>query len=265
MKSINIKRDGHMHSKYCPHGTKDTFDEYIEVALKKGLDEITFTEHMPIPSDFMDNKFLSECAPTIDQIEQYFSDLKDIKEKYKNNIKINIGLEIDYIEGYEDYIRNFLKKYGNIIEDSILSVHFVKDEDQYYCIDTIYYFEQLLKKLGSVEKVYDKYYKTLLMSIKSDLGPYKPKRIGHPTLIRIFNQKYPIQYEKMEFYRDIIEEVRSRDYELDFNTAGLRKEFCKETYPSELFLSLARESGINMVYGSDAHRALDVGKDFEKY
>lgn len=265
MKSINLKRDGHMHSKYCPHGTKDTFNEYIEVALNKGLEEITFTEHMPIPSDFMDNKFLSECAPTIDEIDKYFLDLKAIKEKYKNNIKINIGLEVDYIEGYEDYIRNFLKKYGNIIEDSILSVHFVKDEDQYYCIDTIYYFEQLLKKLGGVEKVYDKYYKTLLMSIKSDLGPYKPNRIGHPTLIRIFNQKYPIQYEKIEFYREIIEEVRNRGYELDFNTAGLRKEFCKETYPSELFLSLARDSGINMVYGSDAHRALDVGRDFDKY
>ena len=23
-------RDGHVHSKYCPHGTKDTFEQYLE-------------------------------------------------------------------------------------------------------------------------------------------------------------------------------------------------------------------------------------------
>jgi len=41
----NIK-DGHVHSPYCPHGSKDSFELYIESALKLGLKEITFTEHM---------------------------------------------------------------------------------------------------------------------------------------------------------------------------------------------------------------------------
>lgn len=262
---INIKRDGHVHSKYCPHGTKDSFEDYIEVALARGLEEITFTEHMPIPSGFMDDKFLSECSPSISQIEEYFSELRIIKNKFKDKIKINIGLEVDYIEGYEDYINCFLNKYGDIIEDSILSVHFVKCGDEYYCIDTIYYFERLLYKFGNLEKVYDIYYKTLLMAIKSNLGEYKPKRIGHPTLIRIFNQRYPIEYNNRIIFKEIIEELKKGNYELDLNTAGLRKELCKEVYPEKLFLKLAKDNGINMVYGSDAHRSLDVGKDFVEY
>ena len=40
---LNLKRDGHVHSPYCPHGSLDTFDMYIERALLNGISEITFT------------------------------------------------------------------------------------------------------------------------------------------------------------------------------------------------------------------------------
>lgn len=30
------------------------------------------------------------------------------------------------------------------------------------------------------------------MALKSDLGPYKPKRIGHLNLVRRFNKEFPI-------------------------------------------------------------------------
>ena len=53
-----IERDGHIHSPYCPHGSKDSFDDYINEAIKKGIKEITFTEHLPVPNNFMDEEFL---------------------------------------------------------------------------------------------------------------------------------------------------------------------------------------------------------------
>ena len=31
---MNVKRDGHIHSPYCPHGTKDSFEMYVEKALE---------------------------------------------------------------------------------------------------------------------------------------------------------------------------------------------------------------------------------------
>lgn len=42
MENRKIVRDGHIHSPYCPHGTKDTFEMYVEKALSEGLEEITF-------------------------------------------------------------------------------------------------------------------------------------------------------------------------------------------------------------------------------
>ena len=38
-------KDGHVHSHYCLHGSDDTFQMYIENAIKAGIDEISFTEH----------------------------------------------------------------------------------------------------------------------------------------------------------------------------------------------------------------------------
>jgi len=259
-------RDGHIHSPYCPHGTNDSFELYIEKAIELGLKEITFTEHMPLPENFMEPEFLKSCAPSLDVMEEYFKKLDSIKEKYKLVIKINTGFEVDYIEGYEKKIEELLNRFGPKLEDSILSVHFVKFEDAYYCVDiSPDEFGKLAKKIKGVEKVYDKYYETLLKAVKADLGTFKPKRIGHPTLVRIFNTEYPIEYNNITLLEEIIKEIKSRNYEVDFNTAGIRKPYCKEAYPSGIFAELLQRSEVDIVYGSDAHTAQDVGRDFLKF
>ena len=258
-----ILRDGHIHSPYCPHGTKDSFELYIEQALKLGLKEITFTEHMPLPGAFMEPEFLKNCAPTQEAIEEYIKEINYIKEEYRSVIKINTGFEVDFVEGYEEETKEMLIRYGSKLEDGILSVHFIKLEDGYYCVDiSPEEFGKIAEKLGGVEKVYDKYYETLLKAIKADLGTFKPKRIGHPTLVRIFNTEYPLEYTNLTLLEEIIKEIKIRNYEVDFNTAGIRKPYCKEAYPSGMFAELVETFGVNVVYGSDAHTALDVGRDF---
>ena len=36
-------KDGHVHSPYCLHGSKDSFQTYIEKAIASGIEEISFT------------------------------------------------------------------------------------------------------------------------------------------------------------------------------------------------------------------------------
>lgn len=265
MGNEKIIRDGHIHSPYCPHGTKDSFEMYVEKAIVEGLEEITFTEHMPFPSYFIENReFLDECALSKDVVEKYFEDVEKLKPRYKDKLKINTGLEVDFVEGYEEEIKKMLNIYGPKIEDSILSVHFIKIDDNYTAIDWKPGFEEALKKLGSVEAIYDKYYETLLKAIKSDLGEFKPKRIGHPTLIRIFNNLYPLEYKNKELLEEIVREIKERDYEVDVNTAGLRKPYCGEIYVSDIFKELVDKYEVKKVYGSDSHTASDVGRDFDK-
>jgi histidinol-phosphatase (PHP family) len=265
VKEIGSKviRDGHIHSPYCPHGTDDPIEAYIQEALKKGIQEMTFTEHMPLPNHVVDSRLQRECALEPEEVQPYFSEVEQMKEKYKNQIKINKGLEVDYIEGYEDKTKEMLDLYGKEMEDGILSVHILKINGCYRCIDMgAEEFGEIVKEIGGVEKLYDLYYQTLLKALRADLGSYKPRRIGHPTLVRIFNRRYPLEYQNEKLLDEVVKEIKAKGYQIDFNTAGLRKPFCKEIYPSGLFWELVKKYQVEIIYGSDAHTASDVGRDF---
>ena len=262
----NIRlRDGHIHSPFCPHGTSDSLESYVEEALKHNLAEMSFTEHMPFPLYFLEDKeFQDECAASKDTIYDYFESVKEIKEKYKDKIKINLGMEVDFLDGFEKETKELLNEYGPYLEDGLLSVHFIKTGNKYTDIDGKDGFKRAVEYYGSVEKVYDKYYETLIKAVKSDLGDYKPKRIGHPDLIRIFNKLYPIEYKNYELLESLAKAIKERDYEVDINTAGLRKPYCGEIYVSGLFKELVEKYGIKRVYGSDSHTSSDVARDFDK-
>ncbi len=255
---LNKKKDGHVHTPFCPHGSQDAFESYITKAIEIGREEISFTEHFPMPKGVTTKKFYEECVLLEEQVEAYIAQLKEIKKKYAGRIKINLGFEIDYIEGKEEEIKSLLERYGMEIEDSILSVHFIRVEGKYYAIDYLPEFEALLNKVKSLDKIYDIYFETLLKSIEVDLGSFKPKRIGHPTLIRIFNKKYPCEYKNYPLLKKIVTALKVKGYEIDYNVAGLRKEYCQETYPSGEILQLIEENNISMVYGTDSHKSEDM-------
>ena len=105
---MNKRRDGHVHSHYCPHGSNDSFEMYLENAINKGIYEITFTEHMTMPEDIviegMESNFLDSVSPSIENMDKYINEVRYYKEKYKDKIKINVGLEVDYLEGYEELV-----------------------------------------------------------------------------------------------------------------------------------------------------------------
>lgn len=260
---MGSKRDGHIHSPYCPHGTKDSMESYIKKAIELGLEEITFTEHMPLPDEVLEPGLQRECGLETQEILPYFREIDLMKRKYNGQLKINKGLEVDYIEGYERETKALLNLYGEELEDGLLSVHILKIEQKYYCIDmSPDEFGLLAELTGGVEKLYDRYFETLLKAIRADLGIFKPKRIGHPTLARIFNLKYPLDYKNERLLEEVVKAIKDVNYQIDFNTAGLRKPFCKEPYPSGYFLELIKRYNVEMIYGSDAHMASDVGSAF---
>ena len=253
-----IKRDGHIHTPFCPHGTKDALEAYVLKAIRLGREEITFTEHFPLPPGVTKKSFARECSLSHEEVPLYLEAVAEIKKKFAGEIKIYKGFEVDYVEGFEEESTRRLNQYGKEIEDAILSVHFVKYEGKCYAIDYLPDFKMLLNKMGHLEDLYNLYYETILKSIEADLGPFKPKRIGHPSLIRIFNQKYPICYEDKGLFSKIVSKMLEEGYEADFNVAGLRKTDCKETYPSGKLLELMKEYNIKFVGGSDSHEVAQM-------
>ncbi|MGD7007532.1 histidinol-phosphatase HisJ [Metabacillus sp. 84] len=260
------KIDGHVHTPFCPHGSSDALHEYAERAIRLGFTELTFTEHAPLPAGFTDPVPDKDSSLPLTRIEQYIHDVQEVKKEYSKDLMIKLGFEVDYIEGFEAATASFLDEYGEVMDDGILSVHFLLHRSSYYCLDySEEGFDELSRLTGSPEKTYELYYKTVERSILADLGKYKPKRIGHITLAHKFKKLFPApEWDFMTVSR-LLELVRKAGYELDYNTAGLRKTNCRVPYPYEKAAVLAREMGIPLVYGSDAHIASDTGADYETY
>ena len=259
-----MKIDGHIHTPYCPHGSKDTFVSYIEKAISQSFTSISFTEHAPLPKSFQDPTPDKDSGMAPHLLPLYIQELQELKERYKTQIKINIGLEIDYIVGYEDETKAFLNEFGPQLDDAILSVHFLRYQDEYCCIDfSEDEFIRFANRVGSVEAVYDLYYDTLQQSITADLGPYKPKRIGHPTLVHKFQHAHKQQIDDEQRVKSILKLMADNDYELDYNSAGLSKSFCLEPYPPYYYMDYVKSINLRYIFGSDAHTAKDLHQHYE--
>jgi len=256
--------DGHVHTHYCPHGTNEEISAYIERAIQLGYKQITFTEHAPLPENFSDPAPTKDSSMAIDTFTSYIEELKGYQRTYDGKITIKIGLEIDYIEGHEEESKRLLCELGPNLADSILSVHFLRLGDEWFCLDySEKEFERIIGRFGTTEAVYDAYYDTLEKAIMSDLGPYKPKRIGHLSLVSKFQKKYPSSYDSTRQMLNLLPLIRQKGYQLDVNTAGLFKPLCKEIYPPAAILQEAVKLGIPLVYGSDSHHPSDLGRGLD--
>lgn len=256
-----MKRDGHIHSPYCPHGSTDILISYIEKAINEGFGDITFTEHAPIPNGFIDPTPDQDSFMTKKAFYQYVSEIQKLQTDYANKIKIRLGVELDYIVGFEKQTTDFLNEFGYLFDDAILSVHFLKHQGQYTCIDfSTEVFNNFAAEVGSVAAVYKLYYDTVMQSIKADLGRFKPKRIGHPTLIHKFQLAHGQTINDEAHIHHILDTMLEDGYELDVNSAGLSKKYCKEPYPPKPYITYAKNIGLPLIFGSDAHQVADLHK-----
>ncbi|GEK30131.1 histidinol-phosphatase [Kurthia zopfii] len=260
-----MKRDAHIHSPYCPHGSNDGFELYIEKAISEGIQDITFTEHAPLPRGFIDPTPLQDSGMRQADVLPYIQEITLLKEKYANQIKIRVGFEVDFIEGFEQQTCTWLNEFGPLIDDAILSVHFLKYANEYVCIDySKDVFLEFSKKVGSVEQVYQLYYETVRQSIEADLGMYKPMRIGHPTLVHKFRLAHNENIDDHQQIIEILHCIKEHDYELDVNSAGYAKAFCQESYPPIPYIPISKNLQVKLIFGSDAHQAKDLHQFAEK-
>lgn len=259
-----MKIDGHIHTPFCPHGTSDALVDYIEHAIQHHFTHISFTEHAPLPSNFDDPTPDKDSGMKPQLLKSYFEQLSQLKKVYQNKIHIQIGLEVDFIEGYEQETTAFLNEVGPQLDDAILSVHFLKFEDEYCCIDfSADEFERFSTKVGSVADVYHLYYQTVQKSILADLGPYKPKRIGHPTLVHKFQHAHKQVIDDGTQIRTTLQLMADHGYALDFNSAGLSKSQCLEPYPPLPYVDFAKQIGLPIIFGSDAHQVKDLHQHYD--
>lgn len=252
--------DGHVHSGFCPHGSGHSTDEFIEQALILGFDHVSILEHYPLPPDFPWPETSRPVCFGSEMVEPFLEQTLKLRDEYRDEIDVLVGFELDYIPGWEQWTREQLAKVGPRVQDGILSIHFV---EQGIVDETAEFFTRdvLPKVGGTLEAAYGAYYRILLEAVRADLGPYKPKRLGHVNLIRKFQEAVPAPGEYRDEIMAVVNEASKQGMQLDFNMSGLRKTRCLEPYlPYWLIEKIVRgEPEIMCIFGSDAHAPDEVG------
>lgn len=264
--------DGHTHTELCPHGSGESTEKMVQRAIQLGLQRYCITEHAPLPPAFStqyagDPAGLNEASLRNDQVEAYLELATGLQKKYADQISISVGFEVDFLPDYVAWTRQFLDQYGPRTQENILSVHFMRGQaDHFWCVDlsTTDFQAGFGQWLQTPQRVFEQYYQTVLASVQADLGPYAPQRIGHMSLVRKYQDYFkltaPLNTTNLTLVDQTLTLIHRQQRELDLNLAGLFKPFCNDFYPGDQILKRAQKLDIPLIYGSDAHDVMSVGR-----
>ncbi|SFZ98208.1 Histidinol-phosphatase [hydrothermal vent metagenome] len=229
--------DLHNHTTRCNHA-EGTIDEYIQRAIELGIDIYGFSEHAPM--DFDENYRLS-----FNEMHAYKTDILNAKEKYKNDIEILLGYEVDYLPGHmsEDVL-------SAKVDYLIGSVHFI---DKWSFDNPEFIGGWKTKNIDDIWKAYFEATEAMVKTGKFDI-------VGHLDLIKVF--KYMPNTDVRLLADSVLKAIKKSNMVLELNAAGLRKPI-KEIYPSKQLLEVAFSLNIPITFSSDAHSVEQVGFAYE--
>ncbi len=217
----------HTHTWRCKHAF-GWEREYIENALEGGIKILGFSDHTP---QLFPGGYISGHAMLPSQLEGYVDAVLRMREKYKDDITILLGLEVEYYPALWESLLRMLEPYP--IEYLILGQHFMHNQfdDPIYCgVPT-----------ASRERLH-----TYCTQCMEGLETGRITYFAHPDLIHFTGDDAFYEEEMTALCRF----CARKDIPLEVNLLGIRG---GRNYPRDLFWQIAAREGNRVIYGSDAH------------
>ena len=234
-----MRVDLHNHTTLCNHAT-GKIEDYIKKACELNIDVYGFSCHAPMD-------FEPEYRMSLAQSKTYEKDILELKQKYKNEIDILLGYEVDFMLN-----PNFMEKdiLNAQVDYLIGSVHFISSNGDNWGFDN----PEFIGKYESqdIDKIWEDYFDAIEQMVKFQ----KFDIVGHLDLIKVF--KFLPKKDIKSIALNSLKAIKKSNMVLEINSAGLRKPI-KEQYPSRSLLELAYELDIPITFGSDAHSVEQVG------
>lgn len=232
----------HTHSTFCDG--KSTPEEMVLAAMERGFSALGFSGHGYTPFD------LHSC---MSDTRGYISEIKRLKEKYKNKIQIYLGAE----EDMHSYVRR--DDFDYIIGSS----HYLYIKERYYPLDLSYSNVTDCLELfgGDPLAAANAYFAGFCSYIKER----KPDIVGHFDLLTKFDEKFePVFLGKTEYERlaeKYLDSVACDGLIFEVNTGAISRGYRTTPYPADNLLYLLKKRGAGIILSSDCHRAewIDCG------
>ena len=225
--------DLHNHTTRCNHA-KGSVDEYVKKAMEQNIDIFGFSDHAPMNFD-------THYRMSFDEMDEYESEIKSVKEKYANKIEILLGYEVDYLPNYMD------DRVLNADVDYLIgSIHFINK----WGFDNPEFISRY--KSVDIDTIWQEYFNLVENMARKSLFDI----VGHLDLIKVF--KFLPKKDVRLIAKNALDAIKKSGMAIEINAAGYRKPI-KEAYPSCKLLEMAYERDIPITFGSDAHKPEQVG------
>ena len=223
----------HTHTYRCGHAEGGE-EEYIENAVRCGLQVLGFSDHTPY--DFYDvGPRNHPMRMALEELPGYTASLRALADRWRGRIEILTGVEAEYYPKYFPALLDLLRANG--VRYMILGQHFLGNE-----VDEPYSGRET-----EDESILERYVAQSIEALHTGLFTY----FAHPDLIRFVGSEKAYARQM----RRLCEAAKETETPLEINLLGIRD---GRHYPNERFWAIAGEVGNAVVLGCDAHRPEDV-------
>ena len=230
-----MRTNYHSHTWRCKHA-QGTEEEMVRAALKSGFTDLGFSDHAPWP--FPDG-FVSGCRMHAEQLPDYVATIQGLREQYKGQIRIYIGLEAEYYPSMMGWMREMKEQYGLYL---IMGDHF-EDEPGFY-------FGSCANR-GEMNRYLDR----VIAGLETGLYTY----LAHPDL---FMRRWPHGFT--EDCRRAAEDLCAACLELgvpmEYNVHMRYSMGPDSGYPCAPFFEIVRDRGVPVLVGLDAHAPEEIAQ-----
>ena len=216
----------HTHTPRCRHA-KGREEEYAQSAIDRGLKILGFSDHSPyaFPA-YYDSNFRMR----LDQLDDYADAVNRVKEAYRDQLEVHLGVEMEYYPAYLRSTLEILRDRG--VEYAILGQHFVGNEiDDHYNGD-----------VSGDDRLLRRYVDQTIEGMETGLYTY----LAHPDLFHYSGEGKTYQ----DHMRRLCRAANSCGMPLELNLLGLAG---NRHYPNPLFWEMAAEENCRAILGMDAH------------
>lgn len=242
-----IKANFHTHTTYCDG--KNTPEEMVLAAIHLGMTAIGFSGHSY--SEYEPYGMKTEtCAA-------YRAEVLQLKEKYRGQITILLGIEQDSTSDPLDYPYDYV----------IGSIHGFFKDGHYICVD-----ESEESMVRAVENYYQgdyyayaaDYYRTLADTVLK----HDPTFIGHFDLLTKFNEGGKYFDESHPRYQQAaltaLDTLAKAGKPFEINTGAISRGYRTTPYPAPFLLKALHDLGGKIILSGDSHSCDGLLCGYEK-
>lgn len=234
-----LKNNYHTHTSRCHHAV-DEDEAYVLEAIRAGIETLGFSDHIP----FL-NGPESRIRMDISEMNGYLENIRYLRDKYADQIRILVGFEAEYIDDEIPFYQSLLNE--NKVDYLIFGNHLYEGYET---------SSQRIENAAQLQQYVDR----AIAGMKSGLFQY----LAHPDLFMVNIKDFDENCVKAS--EQLCQAALDLDMPIEFNCEGLRdhlnghifKNGTTLAYPHPQFWKIAAKMKNKVILGADAHASTAV-------